>query len=94
MHDALHAEKLYLAQDGAVEAMLEEYLKRRFLFVSANVINHPWLSHIHHRMGATLPFHPPTLSLLEDWRLKSSLKDWVLQPKENGLEDTVIGRSP
>ena len=83
-----------MAQDGAVEAMLEEYLKRRFLFVSANVINHPWLSHIHHRMGATLPFHPPNMSLLEDRHLKSWRRDWVLQPKQNGLEDTAIGRSP
>ncbi|MCJ1425791.1 hypothetical protein MMC29_003691 [Sticta canariensis] len=81
-------------KDGAIEEMLDEHFKRRFLFVSANVVNHPWLSHIHHRMGATLPFHPPSLSLLEDWHLKSGPRDWVLRPQPNGLEDTVIGRSP
>lgn len=101
MYEGLEDSQLYLKidddivyiKDGAVEAMLEEYLERRFLFVSANVINHPWLSHIHHRMGATLPFHPPNQTLPEDSHLKSRPSDWVLQHKENGLEDTAIGSS-
>lgn len=33
-------------RDGAMEAMLAEKLRNRFLFVSANVINHSLLTHV------------------------------------------------
>lgn len=46
-------------QDGAIEAIVEEHLRGRYLFVSANVINHPLLSHVHAKLGALLPFVPP-----------------------------------
>lgn len=45
-------------QDGAVEALVEAKLQSRFLFLSANVVNHPLLSSVHARLGALLPFTP------------------------------------
>ena len=74
--------------------MVEEHLRGRFLFVSANVVNHPWLSHVHHRMGATLAFHPPLQNQLEEFTPPSALQDWELRPQPNGLEDTAIGQTP
>ena len=47
------------AQDGAIEALVAEKLRGRFLFVSANVVNHPLLSHVHARLGAVLPLQAP-----------------------------------
>ncbi|KAI9218468.1 hypothetical protein BC828DRAFT_350410 [Blastocladiella britannica] len=45
-------------EDGAFEAMLEEKLRNRFLFVSANVVNHPVLSTVHAQMAALVPYAP------------------------------------
>jgi hypothetical protein len=42
--------------DGTLERMLEEYFNKDLLFLSANVINHPLLSHVHARMLAILPY--------------------------------------
>lgn len=39
-------------RNGAIEAMLQEFLKGRWFLVSANVINHPLLSFVHARLGA------------------------------------------
>ena len=47
------------AQDGAIEALVAEKLRGRWLFASANVANHPLLSRLHARLGALLPFKPP-----------------------------------
>ena len=71
-------------QDGAIEDMLEEHLGKKFLFVSGNVINHPLLSHVHNRMGATLPFRPSHAG---------DGADWVMRPSINGLDDTFMGRA-
>jgi hypothetical protein len=43
--------------DGTFENMLQEYLTNNLLFLSANVINHPLLSHVHARLMAILPFY-------------------------------------
>jgi hypothetical protein len=45
--------------EGAIEAMVEEALRNRFLFLSANVINHALLSHVHSRLGALQVQRPP-----------------------------------
>ncbi|KAL7747085.1 hypothetical protein RI367_007581 [Sorochytrium milnesiophthora] len=45
-------------EDGTIEAMLEEKLRDRYLFVSANVINHPLLSSYQHRMGMIVEYEP------------------------------------
>lgn len=37
---------------GTIEAMLHEKLQERYWMVSANVINHPVLSHVHASLGA------------------------------------------
>ena len=42
--------------DGTFERMLEEYSKNNHLFLSANIVNHPLLSHVHARMMAILPY--------------------------------------
>jgi hypothetical protein len=42
--------------DGTFERMLEEYFNDNLLFLSANVVNHPLLSHVHARMMANMPF--------------------------------------
>jgi hypothetical protein len=48
------------AQDGAVEAIVTERLCGRYMFVSANVVAHSMLSHVHAHLGALLPFQPPS----------------------------------
>ncbi|CAL8463666.1 g3200 [Coccomyxa elongata] len=50
-------------QDGAIEMVVEEKLRGRYLFVSANVVNHPLLSYVHAHLGPLLPFQPPSESL-------------------------------
>ena len=42
--------------NGTFERMLEEYINNNLLFLSANVVNHPLLSHVHARMRAILPY--------------------------------------
>ena len=71
-------------QEGAIERLIEEYLRGRFLFISANVVNHPALSYLHNRMGATLPFQPP---------VEGDNADWNLMPALNGLDDTPMGKA-
>lgn len=61
----MHESKLVRMQDGAVEAIVSEKLRGQALLVSANVINHPRLSHVHASMGALLPFQPTGLS--KEW---------------------------
>ena len=39
------------------ENMLNEYLTNNLIVLSANVINHPFLSHVHARMMAIIPFY-------------------------------------
>jgi hypothetical protein len=39
------------------ENMLKEYLMNNLIVLSANVINHPLLSHVHARMMAPIPFY-------------------------------------
>jgi hypothetical protein len=39
------------------ENMLKEYLINNLIVLSANVINHPFLSHVHARMMAPIPFY-------------------------------------
>jgi hypothetical protein len=48
--------------EGAIKAMVEEALRNRFLFLSANVINHALLSHVHSRLGALQVRHLPYFS--------------------------------
>ena len=43
-------------RNGTFENMLEEYFTQNLLFLSANVVNHPLLSHVHGRMRAVLPY--------------------------------------
>ncbi len=38
------------------ESMVEEYLKNNAVILSANVINHPILTHVHSKLGVILPF--------------------------------------
>lgn len=76
-----------LPQDGAIEELLEEHLARRYLFVSANVVNHPILTAVHNRMGATLPFHPPARM----WR--DNGRDWELHAQPDALDSTFMGRA-
>ena len=42
--------------DHTFERMIEEYFTKNRLFLSANVVNHPLLSHVHARMGAISPY--------------------------------------
>jgi hypothetical protein len=43
-------------RNGTFERMIEEYINKNLLFLSANVVNHPLLSHVHARMMAIMPF--------------------------------------
>ncbi len=52
-----------VVQDGAIEALVEEKLRGRYLFVSANIVNHPLLSYVHAQLGALLPYHQPPKGL-------------------------------
>eukprot|EP00891_Asterochloris_glomerata_P006961 jgi/Astpho2/6961/Aster-x1410 len=55
-------------QEGAIQALLNEKLTNdRFLFTSANVINHPILSSVHAHLGALTNFEPHSLSN-NNWR--------------------------
>ncbi len=54
---------VHCLQDGAIETVVEEKLRGRYLFVSANVVNHPLLSYVHAHLGALLPFHPASKGL-------------------------------
>jgi hypothetical protein len=60
--------------NGTFEKMLEEYIKNNVLILSANVINHSMLSHVHARLKAILPFkiHPQANST---WILDSNSEE-------------------
>lgn len=45
-------------RDGTFEEMLAEKLRDRYLFLSANVINHPILAPLHGSLGAIAPYRP------------------------------------
>lgn len=95
MYGSVQDDRLYVKmdddivfiQDGAIEELLEEHLARRYLFVSANVVNHPILTAVHNRMGATLPFHPPARM----WR--DNGRDWELHAQPDALDSTFMGRA-
>ena len=71
-------------QDGAIEAVVEEKLRGRYLFVSANVVNHPLLSYVHAHLGALLPFQPPT----ETINSSNSYKPFVVTGNATVLDDS------
>ena len=62
MHDGCHFQRpsTAAAQDGAIKALVAEKLRGKWLFVSVNVVNHPLLLRLRSRLGALLPFQPPT----------------------------------
>eukprot|EP00884_Botryococcus_braunii_P006949 jgi/Botrbrau1/16255/Bobra.0066s0040.1 len=92
-------------QDGAIEALVEAKLRSRFLFLSANVVNHPLLSPVHARLGALLPFAPSVgeshwcasddasaCKLLKQPRKCSGYDcEWVLVRDEKGQPATLDG---
>ncbi|KAK9917316.1 hypothetical protein WJX75_003075 [Coccomyxa subellipsoidea] len=71
-------------QDGAIEALVEEKLRGRYLFVSANVVNHPLLSYVHAQLGALLPFQPPPKGL----NPMDAYKPFVLANNHSVLDDS------
>ena len=81
----------YAPQDGAIEALVAEKLKERFLFLSANIVNHPLLSHLHARLGAVLPFQAPPAEGSDanaPWALEVGLP-----PAANVLDNTAASAS-
>ena len=62
--------------NGTFERMLEEYIKNKLLFLSANVVNHPLLSHVHARMRAIMPFY------------EKSQYNWVKYENITEIEET------
>ena len=48
--------QIVFISNGTFENMLEEYISNKGVVLSANVINHPLLSHVHARIRAILPF--------------------------------------
>lgn len=70
---------------------MAEKLRGRFLFLSANVVNHPLLSHLHARLGAVLPFQAPPAGGSDasaPWRLEQGLP-----PGANVLDATAAADS-
>ena len=47
---------VFMGKD-VLENMLEEYITNDLLFLSANVVNHPLLSHVHARMMTMSPYY-------------------------------------
>ena len=63
---------------------MEEKLRGRYLFVSANVVNHPLLSHVHAHLGALLPFHQPPRGLNPN----DAFKPFVTTDNASVLDDS------
>jgi hypothetical protein len=84
LHDNL--DDAALVQDGAIEAIVQEKLYGRYLFVSANVVNHPLLSHLHAKLGALLPFQPPPRGL-------DPYRPFVLPDNYESLDGSAAGDS-
>ena len=63
---------------------MEEKLRGRYLFVSANVVNHPLLSYVHAQLGALLPFQPPPKGL----NPLDAYKPFVLANNHSVLDDS------
>ena len=70
---------------------MAEKQRGRFLFVSANVVNHPLLSHLHARLGAVLPFKAPPAGG-DDAKAPWALEE-RLPPAANVLDATAAADS-
>ncbi|KAL7748261.1 hypothetical protein RI367_006220 [Sorochytrium milnesiophthora] len=65
-YDWMERDKLYVkidddvvfVEDGTIEALLQEKLRDRYLFVSANIVNHPLLSMFHQTLVPFVEYEP------------------------------------
>ena len=64
--------------------MLEEYIKNKLLFLSANVVNHPLLSYVHARMRAIMPFYEISQN---DWIKYENITEIEETPSKNNTYD-------
>ena len=77
--------------DGAIEALVRAKLSSTNLFVSANLVNHPRLSHVHQKRGLVhadsicqFTDDPWGYSGYADWRCASIIHESFLSDLEDG----------
>jgi hypothetical protein len=67
---------LFFISNGTFERMIEEYATNNLLFLSANFINHPFISYDHARLRAIVSFYE-----LND-------RNWIKYENEKELDET------
>lgn len=61
--------------NGTFERMIDEYSHGKYMFLSANVINHPLLSYVHARLGNIKPFSEYDLVDSDTFKIKEHRLD-------------------